>query len=141
MQKTRLLCKEFWYQLFCLWVFDILFCFPETSAKKVRGLHNVLCDLCECVLPEQYSCITRQSRLFRFVRSVQAPLQVKPALPVVQLNLVVECPVVSWMPSAVFCLDVTIFIFLSVKKGLAHHYRNRGHEPRADLVTGERQET
>lgn len=78
---------------------------------------------------------------FRFVRSVQAPLQVKPALPVVQLNLVVQCPVVSWMPSAVFCLDVTIFIFLSVKKGLAHHYRNRGHEPRADLVTGERQET
>lgn len=78
---------------------------------------------------------------FRFVRSVQAPLQVKPALPVVQLNLGVQCPVVSWMPSAVFCLDVTIFIFLSVKKGLAHHYRNRGHEPRADLVTGERQET
>lgn len=24
--------------------------------KKVRGLHYVLCDLCECVLPEQYSC-------------------------------------------------------------------------------------
>lgn len=78
---------------------------------------------------------------FRFVRSVQAPLRVKPALPVVRLNLVVQCPVVGWMPTAVFCLDVTIFIFLSVKKGLAHHYRNKGHEPSADLVTGERQET
>lgn len=31
--------------------------------------------------------------------------------------------------------------FLSVTMGVVHHYRKRGHEPRADLVTGERRET
>lgn len=43
---------------------------------------------------------------------------------------------VSYMPSAIYCLDVTIlFIFVSVcEKGSVHCYRNGGHEPEFDLV-------
>lgn len=44
-QKTHLLCREFWHQLTCLWV--IRFCLR----LQLKSLYDVLC---ECVFSKHY---------------------------------------------------------------------------------------